>query len=335
MPHIAFKVIALLLGFASHIAFAETLKVVPVDALYHYRLPDGQTTDQQPEGGDWWHVPNGDAFINLSEWGTLGPIQLKPSKGYPKYPGDDDKHHLSLKKSQAILKQLGISLNDQLFIYDIYQDKVITLTLKDLLPLMVYIDPYSTGQDDINTENFVFGLQLKKGTIPEEFGEFAYIGNINPFVEGQIEEIIWTPISEEQFPVDTFTNHIDIEHIEEKNSYQFQGKEFTFSIHSMIYSQTHGKRKAYRFADYLEANDKEGKVVFEMFRGEGESSHPSPLYERNSEYPKDNRQWTGRLFKDHEPIFYNNRTYRSFGCESIPFVSRSKKSIPILCDNRH
>ncbi len=312
----------LFLIVSSLTAYSKDLYVIPVNELGNY-LWDNDNY----EGSGYY-------FVNLSDlryWGHSGDdnvISITPSNNYPQ--NEYDPKFLSLEKSHEILKQLGLSPEDSLFIYNYKNGEVSTQPIKALLPLFAYINsPLGPDKDNVDKE-YAFGFQLPKGT--GLTGDFAYIGKENPFAPGGLEKIIWQATGDDHFPDQYIQSQLSPESINKNESYSYLGRDLDFYLSVVNYQIKENDKIKQRTAYIMQAKNKKAELVFERVYSSWEGYEPNFL-------PRDHSgsgQWTGQLFKEQGPIFYNAASHFTFGCNRLQHLNTNNPAqfIDILCDNR-
>lgn len=266
-------------------------------------------------------------FIDLSDWELWGgkgkAVKIKPSKDAKatKYKDSWDYHQLSQEKSEEILDALNIKQSDSIYIYDLELNKLIVLKVKDYLPLFAHENPYMAGE--FVEEEYYFGFQIDKKSIlfNTENDSLRFVVNIgrnNPFNENGVKKVIWKRVISDNFPIKEFSlENNDKTHKLKKESYKFLNENYGYYIYRL------GPEYGY----FIEVRENTGKVIFDFLQKSSEgiylSSQDGLL------------QWTGKLFKDKGPVFFNMNHENAFGCDYIYVMDISKEKIPFLCNNRH
>lgn len=230
-----------------------------------------------------------------------------------------DTVRLNHEQRNILMDSLKISESDKVFIYEVEKDRVLTYNIKDL-PAIACINIYSfSTQEQLNREeNYEFGFDLGKKIT--DWNNFTYVGKENPFLTGKVQPIIWNKIENNEFP----TNEKYKENDESKSSYKFSNFEFDYFIQK--------KSSSY----HLIIIDKSSKTeIHNKYYSENEGTYLVPLniegIENNAKEPL---QWTGKLFKDKDPIIFGLLSH-SFGCPALTVLSKTELDIIIQCDNRH
>ncbi|WP_439131158.1 SH3 domain-containing protein [Polaribacter sp.] len=232
---------------------------------------------------------------------------------------------LSKASKNKILKKIKVSEKDTLFILNLNKDKLTKFCIKDIATI-AYLDDYSNQDDDIDVFNYEIGFDLKD-SYKLKGDNLASIGNANPFLTGNIKEIVWKKINNDLFPkkisedqkkkiIDTYT--------------------FTYSKYK-YYVQNYG----YKRGEYFVTENRNliiqdtifKKITSEIKTENGESTYLNALSTNKNkiDYYK---AWTGNIFKNKPPIIYGLETH-SFGCSKIKFIENKVAPIEILCNNRH
>lgn len=270
-------------------------------------------------------------FIDLSDerfWESE-TIKINPSKRYRKGKKDihdQDSYKLTYKKSSKVLKALDIKLSDSVFIYDLELNKVKVFKVKNHLPLLTFQGPYDS--------EYYVGFEINKKMLSmkdvyQDHNYLVYVGKTNPFNTKEMTKILWEKTTNDSFPMGIFNEKLNLENSEiKKESYQFSNKKLDYYLYYLLLKND-VESQHYEPINFIQVKQKDGKIVFELFRRSSESASVSPFSEES------NNQWAGKLFKGMSPIYYNSSPAFSFGCPSIYLMDNLDKHISLLCNNRH
>ncbi len=236
---------------------------------------------------------------------------------------------------EKFLKSTHISEADQLFIYNYMVDSLLAISVKDLTVvgrINIYASDFDTQPYSEN--DFMVGFEIKgellKGFKGRYYPSLVYVGEENPFIQGEMKPIVWEKIKNESF-------------YPSKKGYN-DGKRMPKFLPSVAYKS---KMNQYEFyvQDFIEhdrpisrhiivIDSKTKFVVYDEIYETSEGSSLAPLNKMDPEHRLNDIQWAGFLFKNKPPVMFGF-TFVSFGCSSINFLKLNESPIYILCDNRH
>jgi len=242
--------------------------------------------------------------------------------------GTNDTIRFNKIQRKIFLKKMKITEADSIFIYDLDSNKTHTYKVKNL-PVIACLNIYTDwgGSED----DYEFGFDLGKVKVGDNF---VAIGNVSPFQNDRIKQIIWEPIDKKKLPV-TFSPKIVNEearswfkNVIPKQAYTFSNDNFNYYIQNL-------EEEEHLIGRYLVVFDASSqKKVFADIFLESEGSYLTPLNIKNNNPQSYEKQWTGRLFKDKPPVLFGLMDF-SFGCSFISFLEDQEPPLRILCDNRH
>ena len=271
-------------------------------------------------------------FVSLSD---IYPSSEKPD--LPVIPEDKRNFEhvlLDSKFRNQFLSVTKISETDKIFLYDYAKNKFASFTVKNL-NAVANLSIYETGSEPPHSYfDYQIGFEIDKKLL-KEFGDFSnqilvYVGKENPFAQEQMTPISWKKITAKEYPSRKIKDEFGA--LEQKydvgDSYSFKYKEFEYFIQNF-------SRDKSIFARRLLVQDTKTKaIIYEEIFSEGESDSLTPLNFVNKEEGNTINQWTGKLFKNKEPVIFGFE-YHSFGCGYITVLSKKPTQVDIYCDNRH
>lgn len=228
---------------------------------------------------------------------------------------------LSPKQREKFLNTIGVTEFDNIFIYEINTDTVLTFRVAELPAIACiniyywdYTDPPKTEQE------FLFGFDLGK-SYNGSYENFVYVGKENPFQLGKFKPMIWEKIDDKRFPknIGEVKDSIEIETL-------------LYSSNNLDFFIRKSAERAENYQLVIVDNAKNTIVYDENYHG-SESRYLTVLNTEKSK-PQQNGQWAGELFKDKPLVIYGFLGVR-FGCPQIDFIDKNEPPILTLCDNRH
>lgn len=225
---------------------------------------------------------------------------------------------------KRFLAETNISETDKVFIYDYATNALQTFTVKNLTVVAcmnIYGADWPYSQYD-----YMIGFEVNKNAL-KHFDKYyintlAYVGKQNPFVRGQMQQIIWEKIEPAAYPskaLPTYdSSYAGICRI--GDAYKFETEGFLYYVQDLV-RLTNNWVSVKRL---IVIDNKTKEIVCEKYFYSGESASFAPLDD----------QWTGTLFKNKPPVIFGFQ-YFTFGCPGITFLSNTENDIYINCDNRH
>lgn len=235
---------------------------------------------------------------------------------------------LNENQRNRLLKILGISESDKVFLYETVTDSIMVYNIKEL-PAIACVNIYAQDEDFERDEfQYEFGFDLGK-KYKGGYENFVYVGKANPFQKGKLKPMVWKTIEDERFPVKIDTSITNgATKITGRKTYGFSDSNYNFFIQEIE------KENDIRYRHLVVINTNTNKVVTEKVYRDSEAAYLSPMKIENEEQVYESFQYTGVLFKNKPPIVYGFLSV-SFGCPGIDFLSDEEPFVPILCDNRH
>lgn len=244
-------------------------------------------------------------------------------------------HELDSIHRKRFLESINIKETDTIYIYDLVQNSIFTLNVKDI-SLVAYIHPYEDSET-LNQGDFMVVFEIENTklnllSIGADF--FVCVAERNPFREGEARRMIWTEIDATLFP-NFSTNDKELEkHI---SSSKTKIHTYHYAVNELDYFVKDGED----FRIVL-VTDSEGIVIStEIFSTGDEGTDLNVLFTKEIADKKEyyinqwtGNQWTGNIFKNKPPILFGFESLSS-GCPSISFVDKNTSNISISCDNRH
>ena len=229
---------------------------------------------------------------------------------------------------KKMLRGTGLQETDTLFLYNYEHNSLQKIQLKNL-KAVAQLNLYSSEGDKIYDYYYMIGFELNdhKNTEEEAFLNdltFAAIGKENPFAQEQLQSIVWTKIPAAEFPKNTL---LKLNNLEIERSLKYENKDLIY------YLQDWKSADYLRYRKLIVLNKKKEPIYSRLFNNSDEGSGLTQL--NGIDEPESNYyQWTGKLFKNKPPVFFD-LVNSSFGCPEILFVSQSHPRLFINCDPRH
>jgi len=271
-------------------------------------------------------------FVSLSDIYTNG--ENPDLSVIPEDKRNLDHVILNPKFRTQFLSVTKISETDTVFLYDYVENKLVSLNVKNL-KIVANLSQYEIGNETPHSHfDYRIGFEIDKKLL-KDFKNFSdqilfYVGKENPFAQEKLTAIIWKKISAAEYPLRKINDEYGV--LNEKynigDSYSFKYKDFEYFIQNF-------SRDKSIFARRLLVQDTKSKaIIYEEIFSEGESDSLTPLNFINKDEENKPNQWTGKLFKNKEPVIFGFE-YHSFGCTYITVLSKKPTQIDIYCDNRH
>lgn len=269
-------------------------------------------------------------FVNLSE---LYPFAYE-NESITIIPEDklgQEPIQFSKNQSNEILKRIGFSKKDSLYIFSFSKDSVYKFPISEF-KMIAYLNPYTHGDKNIKEYEYEIGLNLED-KFSDKGENFAYVGIENPFRTGKIKPLIWSKTDNDDFPLPK--SNIDNQNKSDNISietYTLSLLHFKYFIQSHIYHKNNRSRVQRHQLIVIDTIN--NKIITELNYHSSESINISPVYKASDEKIEIYYSWTGELFKNKPPIIYGMYG-NSFGCSTVDFIAENEPSIRIFCDNRH
>lgn len=277
------------------------------------------------------------AFVSLSDNYPLSDNE--DSVAIPNLDNIQDKKELEFfkldkKYRKRFLERMGISESDSVFIYDYSTDILLSFEVKRLdvaanLSIYSYQEIYEYPLTQFDYE---IGFVLNKSVLGKLDLRYnlVFVGEENPFTQGQMNPIVWTKINSNQFPSKKSKLSYTLKNAKRGKSYLYNTDKLQYFLQDFSDSETN----EYIVQRHIMIVDKETeKVIIERLFTENEGTSMAPLND-SPNYIDSKEQWTGKLFK-HKPEVVFGFEWFSFGCANIIFLQSKVKDIYINCDNRH
>jgi len=271
-------------------------------------------------------------FVSLSD---IYPSSEKPD--LPVIPEDKRNFEhvlLDSKFRKQFLSVTKISETDNVFLYDYAKNKLASFTVKNL-NAVANLSQYEAGSEPPHSHyDYQIGFEIDKKLL-KDFEDFSnqilvYVGKENPFAEKQLTAIAWKKISSKEFPSKKIKDEFGA--LNQKytvgDSYSFKYENLEYFIQDFLRDTSIFARRV------LVVNSKTKTIIYEEIFSEGESDSLTPLNFVNKDEGDNINQWTGKLFKNKEPVIFGFE-YHSFGCDYITVLSKKPTQVDIYCDNRH
>ncbi|EKR98682.1 hypothetical protein LEP1GSC125_2245 [Leptospira mayottensis 200901122] len=218
---------------------------------------------------------------------------------------------MGLKFRKYFLSKEKISEAANVFIYDYSKDVLKTFKINDL-NFMACLSIYENSEPPpYDKSDFMIGFEVDEQLLSSSF---VFIGKESPFVQGQLQRIVWQKIKSKYFPSNMEGKYFKDSEYSKGDSYKYETGDLQYFAQDLVKDNR-------VFARRLLVMDRrtKNKVYEAVYSG--------------SLAPFDH-QWTGRLFKNKPKVIFGFE-YISFGCDSITFLESSEEAIHIDCDNRH
>ena len=269
-------------------------------------------------------------FVNLSE---LYPFDYENESTtiIPKDKLGQEPIQFSKNQGNEILKRIGFSKKDSLYIFSFSKDSVYKIPISEF-KMIAYLNPYTRGDRNTKEYEYEIGLNLED-KFSDKGDNFAYVGIENPFQTGKIKPLIWSKTDNDNFPLQkpNINNQNKSDNISVE-TYTLSLLHFKYFIQSHIYHTNN--RSRVRRHQLIVIDTTNNKITTELNYHSSESISISPVYKSSDEKMENYYSWTGELFKNKPPIIYGMYG-NSFGCSTVDFITANEPSIRIFCDNRH
>ncbi len=269
---------------------------------------------------------------------------------------------LPQKNKKNLLKYTKLSEQDNLYLYDFVNNKLITYKIKDLKGI-ASLNPYEFFEFAIHTDeetgentykewtyfDYELGFQIPQTETyitEENYFEnfFVAVGKTSPFELGKVQPILWKEVDNKTFPLSK-TSQYNKDYIQNNNKTNIV-KTYLYTLNDYNYFLYHfnipqNRESQYDRGYYLIAVVKDNQLVSEELITTGGNSGYLPLnLQPRTQFDVCNHpihQWAGELFKNSPPVYFGF-AYAGDGCEWISKVELSddySNRISINCDNRH
>ncbi len=231
-----------------------------------------------------------------------------------------DTVRLNIEQRKKFLNIINVSESDNVFIYDVNNEKVHTLKVSSL-PVIACINAFFDENHYEKTEKqYQFGFDLGDVLKYNCHINFATIGKQNPFVVGKLNPFVWKRLNP-----DRFRGQLDIYEVP---------TEFNYEVRFVLSYVLNGLQYYLINKENLLVIDREKKEIIynHTFYSGVNANLTLPILENEKEFF--HRQWTGKLFKNMPPVVFGFQNW-VFGCEEIRFLNTSDLPVKVLCDSRN
>ena len=248
---------------------------------------------------------------------------------YLGYAGFDNYnyHELDAEQRSKLLKQVGFSEADCLYLYDLEQNANYKFELQEL-KVSAFLNFYSSENDQPFQEYYYhIGLEVPIERLNPDRSKYSFtLGRIakhNPFAMDSIRNI--------QFEIEDCQNYDPLDSLKLSidstcTCYRHQNEDFNLVVID------HGKGFYPKQRDMLISETKSGELINHRRFRRSEGTHLSALNVAGRNYSGE--QFSGKLLKEQGIILYGFIDL-SFGCAPLFFVNDPANRLGILCDNRH
>lgn len=249
--------------------------------------------------------------------------------------GNRNYHHLSAAHSKIVLDSTGFSEEDTLTIFNVKHGIVRRYAVTDL-QVIAQANPYDT-RPPYSHWAFQVGFEIPDIHPTDSllyFESFVHIGPEQPFVEGDIEPMVWEEISREDLLELTKGQQIDLAWTSDTNLlpiYHHQHGKWHIFLNGTEYKPENHYGADYEVWAFHE--DSIG-VLSTTYLYDGESQSPAPISLKDDGDSYGPYQWCGVLFKGQPPVV-TNLVWESFGCPYIAVMKKKENQVWIHCDNWH
>jgi hypothetical protein len=297
-----------------------------------YRLISSEYTDDSPDDAGFISLSDSYLLSEHSDSLAIPNLYNNVSDENPITAVKDGYINLKSRHRKRFLTKTGISETDKLFLYNYYHNTLDSIAVKNL-NVVALISTYISPKDrPYSQRDYMIGFEVEK-RLMKKLGmyydkTFAYIGNQNPFIQGQLKPIVWEKIERADFPAVAMStkNSLLWQKWKREKAYKYEANNLGYYVQEFL--NIRGRRVL-----VIDLQTKE--TMLDLFYFSSESSSPAPLnFTYEGLTPE---QWTGRLFKGKPTVLFGFE-YISFGCPSIIFLDKSESGvgfIEIYCDNRH
>lgn len=279
-------------------------------------------------------------FVSLSDSYPLSkhPDSLAIPDFYNVKKENREYFKLEQEYRKRFLSKTRISETDSLFAYNYSTNTLLSFSVKDL-NAVAYLNNYRSVDNchPCDQYDYRIGFEIKKSLLNELGNSYqhvlVYVGNVNPFVQGQMKSIIWKNIRPSEFPIEKSNPKTQYRYTDTKRdkAYLYGSNEFQYFLQDLLKINTDKVWERH----FLIIDKSNGEVIVERVFQYSESQDLAPLNlgEPREDYVNHPEQWTGKLFKNKPKVVFGLQ-WASFSCPSLIFLG-SEKEIYINCDNRH
>ena len=249
---------------------------------------------------------------------------------------DYNYHILKHSYRSQFLKKKNINESDIIYIYNTILDSLEIYNVNDI-SIIAFITLYGGSYGGVRPGDYKIGFELKNNAIASNnfTNTLVYIGEYNPFMNGNLKPIKWKKIETKELPLLELNTQDSIHLFRYKNqkiisTYSFKNESYEYFIQNI------GEEGItyIRYLKIISLNDNNTLFSKVFFESEGTYLKPLNGLNKNNDEEEQVYQWTGKLFKNRAPVIFGFLGW-SFGCPKIQFIDNSERDIDINCDNRH
>ena len=230
-----------------------------------------------------------------------------------------------------LLEGLNLSESDSLYLYDTQNSLFYQFPISELKAVALK-SPYAEWTP-LSQDDYYIGFQFKANGIPNTDQLLAYVGENNPFVIGELEPIIWTPIDSICFPTEFESEELQSNDqiFEIKHTYTYNSKHYDYYVQQ--WATPSWSNRMFHVVVY---HRKTNAICFNYIYKDNEFGELRSLsvLDHSKNTPTSASQLTGNLLKDYPPVIFGFNDVM-FGCATIHFMELPLNGFELMCDNRH
>lgn len=244
---------------------------------------------------------------------------------------NDNLHVLKSIFKIRFFQRSGITESDQVFIYSITKDALISYPVS-ALELVAFVNPYG-AQGNLTQYDYMIGFKIKDSKLTGNYLQnLVYIGKESPFILGKLKAIEWEKIESAPLSLD-FLNDFELSILKNYSAtitYTFEYNDLSIQIQNL--ESANENIPSARQLIITSSTTKQ--LLFTKIYRDTEGADLAPLNGVEESYNELPAQYAGSLFKGKPDVIFGFLSM-SFGCPGIDFMAMNAPSIYIRCDNRH
>lgn len=245
---------------------------------------------------------------------------------------------LTSEYRNRFFSRTNISETDSLFVYD-YSTDILHSFLVNNLNVVAYLNGYRNVDNchPCDQYDYRIGFEINKSLLNGLRGRYqyslVYVGDENPFIQGQMKSIIWREINPNEFPLNMSNPKTKYRYTNttRDKAYLYESNEFQYFLQELVIINSNDVRE--RHLLIIDKNDGNAVVERVFQSSEGSELAPLNLGEANEDWVTQPEQRTGKLFKN-KPTVVLGFDWILYGCLRL-ILLYSEEDIWTKCDNRH
>lgn len=272
-------------------------------------------------------------------------IQLSDHKDSlltPALHNSSDYIALTGKLRARFLKRSGYTENDSIFVYNLENDKLVRVAVKDA-EVAAVLNAYSRMNDcPCDQYLYMFGFTMPRSLFaefPDHFrNSFVDLGQQNRFVPGGMKAIHWKKISNDQFPFSKSSRQAEVRVLRPQKAAKKYSAAYEIDGYK-IFVQDYIESLDVMHVDFrhvMIVDVKTNTIVKDMLMESSEGVNPAPLngglsYDEWTDYGS---QFAGQLLTGFSSVIFGFENF-SFGGDAFYFMAEDDKFIAFHTDSRH